>query len=80
MTINKFCPGSTTIKSPVPEYIECPWCKGEVEIWSDEIKTTCPNCKATVFKNKAPSCIDWCKHAEECIGTEAFKRLKGPQS
>ncbi len=73
---NKFCPGSSKIKNPMPEYLECPNCHNEVEIWSDEIKTRCSNCGFTVFKDRLPSCVDWCSHAEECIGTEAYKRLK----
>lgn len=77
MSLNKSCPGSGLLKSPVPETIECPQCHGEVEIWSDEIKTTCPNCKSTVFKERIPSCVDWCKFAEKCVGPDVLKRLKG---
>lgn len=77
MSNDKFCPGSGAIKNPIPEYIECPWCKEEVEIWSDEVKTVCPSCKGVVFKDRMPSCVDWCKHAKECIGAEAYNRLKG---
>jgi hypothetical protein len=80
MSINKFCPGSIAIKNPVPDYVECPWCKGEVEIWSDEVKATCPNCKMSVFKDRGASCIDWCQHAEKCVGTETLKRLRGEKA
>ncbi len=75
MSMNKFCPGSGSIKSPMPEYIECQNCHGEVEIWTDEIKTICPNCKATVFKDRVPACISWCKFAEKCVGPEVLKRM-----
>ncbi len=75
---NKFCPGSTSLKSPTPEYFPCPSCHNEVEIWTDEVKTTCPNCKTVVFKDRQMSCIDWCQYAEKCFGEEAYRKIKGP--
>jgi len=77
VNMNKFCPGSIAIKTPMPETVECSRCHGEVEIWTDEIKTVCPNCKSTVFKDRLPSCVDWCKFAEKCVGADVLKRLKG---
>lgn len=69
------CPGSGNIRTPAPSYKKCPQCGEEVEIWSDELKAKCTNCGATVFREKTPSCIEWCKHAKECIGTEKWMEL-----
>ncbi len=71
------CPGSSNIRTPVPSYKKCPSCGEEVEIWSHELKTQCPNCGTTVFKEDVPSCIEWCPYAEECIGEEKYKQLIG---
>lgn len=70
------CPGSQTAKEPVPEYIECPFCKGEVEIWSDESKATCPNCKSVVPREMKAGCWEWCKFAEKCLGAERLSQLQ----
>lgn len=77
MTLNKFCPGSSKIRNPVPEYLNCTNCGSEVEVWTDEMKARCHNCGCTVFRDRLPSCVDWCAYAEECVGAEALKRLKG---
>ncbi|MBI4321933.1 MAG: hypothetical protein HY675_25850 [Chloroflexi bacterium] len=77
MAFNNICPGSTSLKSPMPEYTPCPNCGEEVEIWTDEIKTTCSNCKTTVFKDRKMSCIDWCQFAKDCFGEVEYNRIKG---
>ena len=76
MVSDKSCPGSRTIRQPVPENVVCPHCNKEVEIWSDELRATCPNCGTRVFREQQPSCIDWCPHAKECVGPEIYERLK----
>ena len=71
-----FCPGSKTLREPMPEDYPCQQCGyKEVEIWTHELKGTCPKCGAPVFKERTPSCIDWCQHAKECVGEETFDRL-----
>lgn len=77
MDYTKFCPGSLAIKNPTPEYYPCPQCGEEVEIWTHELKGECLNCHTTVFKERRPSCIDWCHYAEACFGDETYQRLKG---
>ncbi|MEK7280819.1 MAG: hypothetical protein AAB037_00500 [Chloroflexota bacterium] len=78
MQTKKFeCPGSQTIRQPVPEDYLCPNCGEVVEVWSNELKHNCPKCGTPVFREAAPSCIDWCQYAKECVGEEAFNRLKG---
>ncbi|MDO8672408.1 MAG: hypothetical protein Q7O66_13415 [Dehalococcoidia bacterium] len=76
MSLEKFCPGSTSVRSPLPESIKCLNCDEEVEIWTDELRADCPKCGKTVFREQAPSCLDWCKFARQCVGDEAYERLK----
>lgn len=66
------CPGAQKFRKPQPEFIKCPSCEVEVEIWTDEVKATCPDCKKIVTRQQDSSCVDWCKHAKECLGDEAY--------
>lgn len=66
------CPGSSRFKKPEPEDIVCPHCGSDVEIWTDEINTTCPNCKRIVTRSLAPSCFDWCRYAKKCAGDTIY--------
>lgn len=70
------CPGAVTFREVRPEDIGCPECGAEVEIWSDELTARCSQCGARASRELAPSCIDWCSFAEQCIGTEKYQRLK----
>jgi predicted RNA-binding Zn-ribbon protein involved in translation (DUF1610 family) len=69
---HQFCPGSRALRQPTPEISTCASCGSEVEIWSDEVKATCPSCKKTVFKDNAMGCLEWCRHGEECVGTDIY--------
>ena len=66
------CPGSDKLRRPKPEFIKCPSCSEEVEIWTDEIETACPKCKNTVLRIQKESCIEWCAYAKECIGLDKY--------
>lgn len=68
------CPGSTSFKQPKPEDIRCPQCGNEVEIWSDEVEIVCPQCKHAISRPQAPSCLEWCKHAKECVSPAIYER------
>lgn len=70
------CPGQDS-RNIEAYSVVCPGCSYEVEIFSDEIKARCPRCGACVFKEKLPSCVDWCKSSRQCLGDEQFRRLKG---
>lgn len=61
----KACPGLTKFVRPIPEYIACPNCGNEVEIWSDENEAECDKCGAIVSR-KVVSCLDWCEYADKC--------------
>jgi HD superfamily phosphodiesterase len=54
--------------------IKCPSCSGEIEIWTDELQATCPNCKKTVTREAGASCLDWCSYAKECLGAEGYNK------
>jgi uncharacterized paraquat-inducible protein A len=73
--INK-CPGQDD-RNIKAEIIICPDCGYRVEIFSDEVKVSCPRCKSLVCRERLPSCVDWCKYARECIGGERWEKLKG---
>ena len=68
------CPGSKMLRQPKPETIKCASCGTEVEIWSDEMRATCPQCKRTILREGMMSCLDWCKMGKECVGSEIFDR------
>lgn len=76
MPLFRGCPGATNIREVKPEDIDCPQCGEQVEIWSDELTARCRHCGALVSREQGPSCIDWCAFAEECIGTDKYRRLK----
>lgn len=69
-----FCPGSSKFRQPQPEIIKCPSCNVEIEIWTDEIQATCPNCKNTVMREGGASCLDWCRYAKECVGDKTYNK------
>ena len=77
MDFAKVCPGSIAIKSPTPEDVACPGCGAQVEVWTHEIKADCPNCHTPVFRERRPSCIDWCKFADQCFDPQTLAQLKG---
>ena len=70
------CPGQDSRNLRVELY-KCPDCGAEVEIFSDEIKVKCHNCGEIIYKEKIPSCIDWCASARQCLGEERWKQLRG---
>ena len=37
---------------PVPEFICCPLCGADIELWSDELLTRCLFCGHNVFKKE----------------------------
>lgn len=63
----KYCPGVSKVVRPVPEYEECPNCKGTIEFWSDEDFGKCYDCGREYPRAlKDASCFDWCPRADEC--------------
>ncbi|MBM3249655.1 MAG: phosphohydrolase [Candidatus Omnitrophica bacterium] len=70
------CPGQDDRKINAEE-IRCPDCGYEAEIFSDELKVKCPGCKGLICRALLPSCIDWCKHARECLGGVRWRKIRG---
>jgi len=68
------CPGADNFRSPRPQDVRCPSCGAEVEIWSDEAKAICAQCKTVVVRIGGQSCLDWCAYAADCVGKDAYKR------
>lgn len=66
------CPGASRFRQPEPELIECPYCRKEIEIWTDEIKVKCHQCKKVVVRQSEQSCLDWCGYARECVGDNIY--------
>jgi len=67
-----FCPGSKILRQPTPELFTCPSCGEDVEIWTDEPKRTCRNCRTVVYRDAGMSCLDWCKRGKECVGDSIY--------
>jgi len=72
--INK-CPGQDK-RDIKAEIIKCLNCGYQVEIFSDEVKVSCPKCKSLICRERLPSCVDWCKYARECTGQDKPRKLK----
>ncbi len=70
------CPGQDMRNLRVEVY-KCPGCGAPVEIFSDEIKVKCQKCGAKVYREKMPSCIEWCASARQCLGEQRWKALMG---
>ena len=68
------CPGQDSRNLKICIHI-CPQCGKEVEMFSDEMKTKCPQCKTIIEKENVPSCIQWCKEAKRCLGTERWEQM-----
>ena len=70
------CPGQDPRRAEAVE-ITCLNCGYIAEIFSDEIRIRCPGCKGLIYKERLPSCIDWCKAAKDCVGMEKWNIIKG---
>jgi NADH pyrophosphatase NudC (nudix superfamily) len=62
------CPVPRTCGPPLT-IKKCPQCGEEVELFSNDISVKCSDCGFVVY-NDIESCIQWCRHAKECVGEE----------
>ncbi len=69
------CPGAKTFTQPAPEFLPCPKCHNEVEIWTDEAEAKCDRCGNAVTRAMLQGCIDYCQAAKECLGEVLYSRL-----
>jgi NADH pyrophosphatase NudC (nudix superfamily) len=77
MTVGK-CPGQDNRWLKVSLH-PCPRCGYKVELFSDEQRILCPKCKTEVFRETAPSCLQWCASARQCLGEERWRALFGEE-
>jgi hypothetical protein len=70
------CPGQEN-RMLTASLHKCPQCGFMVEMFSDELRLKCPQCKAEVVSETAPNCLQWCASARQCIGEERWKALFG---
>ncbi len=52
---------------------KCPNCTAEVEVFSDEMKTKCQKCGEPVYRDKIPSCMDWCASGTSVFGGDKME-------
>jgi len=72
------CPGQDGKNLRVALY-KCPNCGADVEIFSDEIKVRCRKCGQSVYREKIPSCLEWCASARQCLGEERWQQFKAAE-
>jgi len=69
------CPGAAGIKgAPTLKEKACPECGRVIEIFSADAQVAC-ECGFIAY-NDALSCVNWCKYARECVGDEAYEKLR----
>jgi DNA-directed RNA polymerase subunit RPC12/RpoP len=69
------CPGLRDFLQPKPAYIKCHVCGADLEIWSDEDKTTCSECGAEWKRpDKSSACLEYCQYADICRGIIESRR------
>jgi HD superfamily phosphohydrolase YqeK/predicted RNA-binding Zn-ribbon protein involved in translation (DUF1610 family) len=69
------CPGSKYLRQPKPEEKKCQNCGYEIEIWTDELRATCPQCGKFVMKDGTMSCLEWCAMGKECVGEAIYDKF-----
>ena len=70
------CPGSKSVREPIPEVFICPDCGAEVEIWTHETKGECGSCGKIVVRDVDTAwCVQWCQYARDCVGAEKYEEL-----
>ena len=74
--MRSLCPGQDNRNLRVELY-KCQDCGAEVEIFSNEVKVKCYQCGKMVYRERMPSCIDWCALARQCLGEARWRQLKG---
>jgi hypothetical protein len=68
------CPGAANLRTPTLTIRKCPQCGEVVEVFSNDPAVKCSSCGFVVY-NDMESCIQWCRHARECLGDEVYGKL-----
>ena len=74
MSEEVFCAGKGSLGTPTLKIIKCPKCGADIELFSTDVKAACYKCGFVAF-NDINLCVQWCEHAEECVGTELYNKL-----
>lgn len=61
-------------RTPTIEEKICPQCGHTIEIFSTDTEVACENCGFVVY-NDALSCVQWCKHARQCVGDAMYEQM-----
>lgn len=67
------CPGQDS-RELTASLHPCPNCGAKVEMFSDEQRRRCHNCREMIFREQVPTCVAWCQAAKECLGPERYAR------
>ena len=68
------CAGKGGLGTPTLRIIKCPECGSDIELFSTDVKVACDTCGFIAY-NDINICVQWCAHAEECVGTELYNKL-----
>ncbi len=68
------CPGAVEIRMPRMEIRECPRCRDEIEIFTNDASANCTGCGFVIY-NDTLSCVEWCEYAKECVGERDYERI-----
>ena len=69
-----FCAGKSALGTPTLKIVKCPNCGEDIELFSTDVEAKCYKCGFEAF-NDINLCVQWCEHAEECVGTEMYNKL-----
>lgn len=61
-------------RTPTIEEKRCPQCGSIIEVFSTDTEVACEKCGFIAY-NDALSCVQWCKHARECVGEEMYQHM-----
>jgi len=67
------CPGAKQFIQPMPDFLKCPaaepkWSFGAMN--AHQMRGV----RRDYHRERLQGCIDWCEKAEECLGTELYRR------
>ena len=68
------CPGADMLRGNVTiTEKKCPECGRDIEIFSCDTHVVC-ECGFIAY-NDTQSCLQWCKHARECVGDDVYEKF-----
>ena len=73
------CPGQDTRYWKPGDIFEapCPACGAVIEFFKDDVRRRCKSCKKMVPNPRLDlGCVEWCEHAEQCVGPELAEKMK----